>query len=326
MPNAYLQKISDKHGITLKRAEDLWQKAKGIAEKNGHGGEYDYITGIFKKMLGESLTLQEMDMLSEYKWETSIMVPTAMKRLLNKILVNKNLKGAIQQYVDFTKKGMKHADAIHKASTMYGFDNDKMFADLITKLQKNGLLESNDLSDMFFRLLEADGAVSVGTFVKAFFEEDGGAPTNTSNAVAPDRDHKGKKDVVSRKKKKKKDKEESVMEKSFKSFSNIMNEGRMPKMGPAARRKASKDISQILKPTYFSSVAAPINEFDAKLEKLGYKLVNEDGTDLAAIYSGSDGRASIHIADSKGDMVDNYLSVQWHKMPSGKYEVNMYLS
>ena len=32
--------------------EDKWERAKQRAEEEGHGGEYDYIMGIYKRMMG----------------------------------------------------------------------------------------------------------------------------------------------------------------------------------------------------------------------------------------------------------------------------------
>ena len=59
MPSAYVGKIAKKKGITKDRAEHLWNKAKNLAADEGHEEEWDYITGIFKRMVGESLTFKE---------------------------------------------------------------------------------------------------------------------------------------------------------------------------------------------------------------------------------------------------------------------------
>ena len=65
MPTAYLKKVSKKKGISIDRAEELWDKAKKLAASQGHEDEYDYITGIFKKMIGERLTFSEFHMIFE---------------------------------------------------------------------------------------------------------------------------------------------------------------------------------------------------------------------------------------------------------------------
>jgi len=47
-----IRKKKGKEPIDVERAEHLWDKAKEIAKKQGHEGEYAYIMGIWKKMTG----------------------------------------------------------------------------------------------------------------------------------------------------------------------------------------------------------------------------------------------------------------------------------
>lgn len=60
MPSAYVKKIASKEKsingkkLDMKEVERRWNKAKKIASSEGHSNEWDYITGIFKKMVGES--------------------------------------------------------------------------------------------------------------------------------------------------------------------------------------------------------------------------------------------------------------------------------
>ncbi len=56
MPQAYVKELAKKHNISISAAEDHWNMAKKAAEKEGHGEDYAYVTGIFKKMMGESVT------------------------------------------------------------------------------------------------------------------------------------------------------------------------------------------------------------------------------------------------------------------------------
>ena len=55
MPQAYVKKLANKHNISVATAEKKWEQAKKSAKKQGHAEDYDYITGIFKKMMHESL-------------------------------------------------------------------------------------------------------------------------------------------------------------------------------------------------------------------------------------------------------------------------------
>ena len=51
----YVTKLAKEKGMSVAQAERKWDKAKDAAKKAGHGEEYRYVTGIFKKMMGESL-------------------------------------------------------------------------------------------------------------------------------------------------------------------------------------------------------------------------------------------------------------------------------
>lgn len=52
MPAAAVASLASKAGVSKGEAEKRWKKAKAAATKAGHGGEYDYIMGTFKRMLG----------------------------------------------------------------------------------------------------------------------------------------------------------------------------------------------------------------------------------------------------------------------------------
>ncbi len=54
MSNTYIEKLAKEHDMSIKDVEVLWDKAKVLSGKAGHPKEYDYITGIFKKMMKES--------------------------------------------------------------------------------------------------------------------------------------------------------------------------------------------------------------------------------------------------------------------------------
>ncbi len=58
MPQAYVKKLAEKHGLSLSEAEAKWSKAKKAAEKNGHTDDYGYVTSIFKKMMHEASLVQ----------------------------------------------------------------------------------------------------------------------------------------------------------------------------------------------------------------------------------------------------------------------------
>jgi hypothetical protein len=324
MPNAYVKKVADQKGISVDKAESLWKKAKSVAEKEGHAGEYDYITGIFKKMIGEDLTFAEHQLISEAGWETTYWLAPKTKMLFARLFKRKHLKAAVAQYVKFKKQGMKDGVAMHKAAGMYGFESDKLFADLIWDMREKGLLDES-FWDGLLKFLEEGTIEGIDDFCWSMILEEG-EPTNTSNEVAPDRDHKGTKKCLTRKK-------EKTKMKSFREMMSPIDEAaKKMRMDASSKRKASNAISKFSSQNYFASVGIPVDAADKALRAVGYRLVQEDGTDYSAIFTGAEGSTTIRIApvdapDDPASMVQNtMLALQWYKMPSGKWEVNMYLS
>lgn len=51
MPTPYIEKLAKEGKGTVKELEAKWDKAKKLAADQGHTDEYDYITGVFKKMV-----------------------------------------------------------------------------------------------------------------------------------------------------------------------------------------------------------------------------------------------------------------------------------
>jgi hypothetical protein len=60
MPNPYVKKIAAKGEHSEDEVERRWKKAKKLAADRGESGNYAYITGIFKRMVGEALTYSEL--------------------------------------------------------------------------------------------------------------------------------------------------------------------------------------------------------------------------------------------------------------------------
>ena len=55
MPTPYIDSLVKKGKGTQAELEKKWEEAKAIAKDAGHDEDYDYITGIFKKMINESV-------------------------------------------------------------------------------------------------------------------------------------------------------------------------------------------------------------------------------------------------------------------------------
>lgn len=60
MPVPYLIKLAKKHHMPLAKAEEYWEKAKKAAEKAGKSRDWAYVTGIFKRMMGETSSLHRV--------------------------------------------------------------------------------------------------------------------------------------------------------------------------------------------------------------------------------------------------------------------------
>lgn len=60
MPTPYVKKMADKHNMSVEDAEKLWDKAKKQATDQGHKEDFDYITSIFKKMIGEDISIKSL--------------------------------------------------------------------------------------------------------------------------------------------------------------------------------------------------------------------------------------------------------------------------
>ncbi len=54
MPAPYIEKLADKHHRSVEYVEGLWNKAKQQAEEQGHKGDWAYVVGVLKRMLGET--------------------------------------------------------------------------------------------------------------------------------------------------------------------------------------------------------------------------------------------------------------------------------
>lgn len=54
MPTGFVKKMAKKHKMSVDKSEKLWDRAKEIADKQGKGDNFAFITGIYKNMLSES--------------------------------------------------------------------------------------------------------------------------------------------------------------------------------------------------------------------------------------------------------------------------------
>lgn len=64
MPTPVIKSLASQMGIPLADAEEKWELSKKIAKKKGKEDNWEYIMGIFKKMIGESLVKENQRVLA----------------------------------------------------------------------------------------------------------------------------------------------------------------------------------------------------------------------------------------------------------------------
>lgn len=57
MPVNYIKKLSSEGKGSISDLEKKWDKAKELAKESGKEDNFGYITGIFKKMIGEEYSV-----------------------------------------------------------------------------------------------------------------------------------------------------------------------------------------------------------------------------------------------------------------------------
>jgi hypothetical protein len=100
----------------------------------------------------------------------------------------------------------------------------------------------------------------------------------------------------------------------------------MLKIKQAVRRPLISRLHKEVNSLYHSGI--PTDQIDAILRTRGFMLCCEDGTPFSAFFCGESSCTLLHFADvATGEMVVNcYLSLSWHQMPSGRYEIVAYLT
>jgi hypothetical protein len=101
--------------------------------------------------------------------------------------------------------------------------------------------------------------------------------------------------------------------------------GGYARLDKQSERKIRTAINNIARQNYWRRINEPLDKIDKVLEQYGVRMVDEDGTDLQAMFIGDQSETNIDLM--KGDqMLEKRLFLSWYKMPSGKYEVVVYLT
>jgi hypothetical protein len=64
MPNADIKKIHLQKGIPIKKLEHLWSMAETKSKDAGHEDNYAYVMGIFKTMIRENTSTEQLSLFS----------------------------------------------------------------------------------------------------------------------------------------------------------------------------------------------------------------------------------------------------------------------
>jgi hypothetical protein len=107
----------------------------------------------------------------------------------------------------------------------------------------------------------------------------------------------------------------------------------MDKRSPGKIRTMTKndlngELNHFLSPDgkteYFKDI--PLDDIFDIVESVDMMPVQEDGTKWQGMLLGEEGRATISLMDSEDTFEDLHLHMQWHKMPSGNFEINAYVN
>ena len=107
------------------------------------------------------------------------------------------------------------------------------------------------------------------------------------------------------------------------------------KVDARRRKELSRAVSDAFTENFFDSI--PLDKLDEVLRSKGFLLVDEDSTGWSGLILGSCGHSFMRIGTLEGavdvngvqayPMVDNFgVSVSWHKMESGRWEVTIYVT
>lgn len=96
----------------------------------------------------------------------------------------------------------------------------------------------------------------------------------------------------------------------------------------AIRKKLNKEFSKLIKKNgscYFDK-QLPVAEINECLKKHEFELLDDDGTKFCAFFCGNHGKTYINYGKENDIVGDSIIVFSWYKMPSGRYEIIVYVS
>jgi hypothetical protein len=112
--------------------------------------------------------------------------------------------------------------------------------------------------------------------------------------------------------------------------------GKAPRLNEPEKRKVNNQLHHLMKPTYFDDI--PLDSIFKLLKANGLVPIMEDGTEWEGMLIGASSHAMIELGYlNQGTLGNNEimtyvpienagLSISWHKMGSGRWEVLAYIS
>jgi hypothetical protein len=107
------------------------------------------------------------------------------------------------------------------------------------------------------------------------------------------------------------------IQKTAGSNKTVIVAAREPNIPTAVRTKATAFLWKLTANKYYEAI--PIHEMSEGLKQFGIDLEQD------FILTGRDGRDTFNLT-YQGQSVQSMLALQWHKMDSGRWEVNAYLT
>jgi len=97
----------------------------------------------------------------------------------------------------------------------------------------------------------------------------------------------------------------------------------VPKITQAQRKKVGAGF-YLLSKVYHPNI--PITYIEEVVNRIGYHLIQEDGTPWEGVFCGEEGSCYLQIANEEGDVPKVLVSLYWYKQSTGRYEINVYLT
>ena len=123
------------------------------------------------------------------------------------------------------------------------------------------------------------------------------------------------------------------MNKIPRGYSSQSDASKIYGMSTDTRRKISRALDTLLKPTYFNSI--PLDDIFDMLERNGVVPLDEDNTRWSGMLLGAEGRVVFPLGpvdtfDPEKQTYSRFdntsLPLSWYKMKTGRYEVTGYLA